>query len=125
MTAVATAPQSKTDACEDQCRRSAKDCDGLIEGLCLLLALGGGGIKITQLNVKLKIQLEAAGVPIGRADERPVLVDYQKFGMVEGRRRVPNPAAVFEYLPKLCRARPAHQRQIGPPRQDDIHLHAT
>jgi hypothetical protein len=44
MTAVATAPQSESDSCEDHCRRGAEDQNGLIESLGLFLALGGSGL---------------------------------------------------------------------------------
>ena len=65
-----------------------------------------GEVAVVAFDVELEIEPQAAGVPIGRADERPDAIDDHQLGVVEGRRREPDAAAALRAPARAGPCRP-------------------
>src|SRR5258708_6360136 len=69
------------------------------------LAELAGEAVVLDLDGELEVQPEAAGVPVGAADQRPGIVDRHQLGMIERRRPQPDIAAGLDQAPERPPAR--------------------
>src|SRR5437762_10986350 len=71
-----------------------------------------GKLGIVTFKVELKVEAQAARIPIGGAEQDPAAINDHQFRMVEGRRGEPNAAAMFEQLPPHGPGCPLHKSEV-------------
>ena len=84
----------------------------------------GRGARAVALHVELEVQPEAAGVPIGAADQAPGAVDGYQLAVIERRARIVDGDARRRQKSEMGMHGPLEHDVIGAARHDNIDLDA-